>query len=594
MANLEPTIPQLIDHETKKILYRFQVPGSDKYPPHLNLIPPADFVPLWDIFNVMRLADTATLIPQIVPTFITDFLHGKPEDATSIAQIEQIDKEYRREKKDIYVDPNIGDRVDWYTDAVFAQQQFTGANPATITVAPIEWVKQFKDAAAAQSNKRVLSLLTSADPKSLYIQDYSYFRDAINVAPDYLMKSEDGTRYACAAVSLFQLNANGKLHPLAIVIDYKRTMNNSVVIFNKTLQPRSSVLARASDPEATDWPWRYAKTCAQVADWTRHEIAVHLVNAHFVEEVTIVAAHRAFPTDHPIFRLLEPHWFKTLSLNAAARFILVPNVIVDLVGFTSDQTYAFVNDAYARFNWTENYIPNDLPRRGFPINDLTGQKGHNYAYGKNMILLWRVLSTFVSSMLAVHYTSDDQVANDQYIKDWVQEMRSETGGNMKSFPFINTIKDLVDAITMCIHIASPQHTAVNYLQEYYQSFVINRPASLFAPPPKTLAELLRYKEDDVLRALPVNRPREWLLSSHLPHLLSFRVAEDQNLINYAASLWNLYKKKDTPAITAAASKLYEDLKVLKELFKKTSDEMDDKTVAYDVLDPNATAVSILI
>ena len=86
-----------------------------------------------------------------------------------------------------------------------------------------------------------------------------------------------GNRFCCAAVSLFQLNSDGKLHPLAICVDYKVDMKSSVVIFNKRLNPSD-----ISPPEKEDWAWRYAKTCAQVSDWARHEIAIHLVDTHLV------------------------------------------------------------------------------------------------------------------------------------------------------------------------------------------------------------------------------------------------------------------------------------------------------------------------
>ena len=540
----------------------------------------------------MRLVDTATLIPQIVPKTILDWAHGEPEYGESIAEIENLNRTYRAQKKDVFNEPNIGDRADWYTDAVFGQQQFTGTNPTTLTLASQKWIDQFKNAAKKQSNQKVAELLDSADPNSLYIQDYSYFREAIGVAPDAMMQSTDGDRFACAAVALFHLGHDGKLHPLSIVIDYKKGMDESVVIFNKRLLASDS-----KKSEATDWPWRYAKLCAQISDWTRHEITIHLVNTHMVEEVVIVACHRTLPVDHPVFLLLEPHWLKTLSLNAAARSILVPKVIVDIVGITEQQSYKFINHAYENFNWTKLYIPTDLAARGFPLEELNEPKFHNYAYGKNMSLLWPVLRSFVSSMLTNHYPDDQKVADDKPIAAWCEEMQSPTGGNLKTFPTIKTFKDLVDAVTMCIHIASPQHTAVNYLQDYYQSFVINKPPALCTPPPTKLEKLLAYKEIDLLQALPVNRPREWLLASHLPHLLSFRVAEDQNLINYAASLWNLYKKKEgenEDIVKASAAKLYKDLLELKEAFKKHSDDMDDNTIPYEVMDPKATAISILL
>jgi hypothetical protein len=597
VLNIESTIPQSLKLGVKQSLYTFQAPGSDKYPPHLNMIPLKDQTPIWEIFNTMRLLDTATLIPRIVPKQFLDWVHGDPESGTTIAELEARNYEYRKEKKDIFTDPNIGDRTDWYSDAIFAQQQFTGVNPTTITQASADWIKQFTNAAETQagkieSKKEIFELLSSADPKSLYVQDCSYHREAFGVVADAALESDDGTRFACAPVCLFQLNPDGRLHPLAIVIDYKKSIDNSVVIFNQRLSPSDS-----TDSENTDWPWRYAKTCAQAADWIRHEVTVHLVNTHLVEEVVIVASHRSFPVDHPVFKLMEPHWFKTLSLNAAARNTLVPNVIVDLVGVTTTQSYNFLNDAYKRFDWEAGYIPNDLTRRGFPLNELGDPKYRNYAYARNMFQMWGVIRDFVSSMLAIYYQTDDQVAKDSAIAAWCKEMQSPDGGQIQPFPTIKTINDLTDAITMAIHIASPQHTAVNYLQNYYQSFVINKPAALFSPPPASLDDLLGYNERNLIAALPVgpNNAREWLLSSHLPHLLSFRVAQDQTLINYAASLWNLYKeKKGQEAIKDAASKFYMGLRALIEQFKQHSDEMSKGSIPYEVMDPNATAISILI
>ena len=94
-------------------------------------------------------------------------------------------------------------------------------------------------------------------------------------------------------------------------------MDASVTIFNRRVSSASTL------PEKEDWPWRYAKMCAQVSDWAHHEITVHLVHTHFVEEATIVAAHRTIDPSHVVFKLLEPHWNVTLSLNAAARTTLV-------------------------------------------------------------------------------------------------------------------------------------------------------------------------------------------------------------------------------------------------------------------------------
>lgn len=135
----------------RKIFTHFKKPGSDNFPPHLAIIPPADQVGLLGIFNAMRLADTATLFVRIIPDFILKQIHDDPMDDT-ISAVEARNRTLRSEGKDIFAQPNNGDRSDWYSDAVFAQQQFTGPNPTTIATASPAWIQQFQHAADVQKN----------------------------------------------------------------------------------------------------------------------------------------------------------------------------------------------------------------------------------------------------------------------------------------------------------------------------------------------------------------------------------------------------------------------------------------------------------
>lgn len=245
----------------------------------------------------------------------------------------------------------------------------------TIERASDKWVSEFEQAAFAQKKADYVTLITNAaKEQALYVEDCSYFREAISdannppsdadiqadVKKSWWPFSKPLYRYACAAVTLFHLTDSGKLHPLAIVIDYKLSMDKSVVIFNKRISPEIPW------DQEHDWPWRYAKSCAQSADWIRHEVTVHLNDCHLVEEATIVASHRTLPTDHLVYRCLQPHWLKTLALNAAARSTLVPHVVVPLIGVTAEQAYNFLNDAYRRFDWQGSYVPQQLEKRGFP------------------------------------------------------------------------------------------------------------------------------------------------------------------------------------------------------------------------------------
>ncbi|GAB7343241.1 hypothetical protein MBLNU457_1299t1 [Dothideomycetes sp. NU457] len=627
VADVETFIPRPVALEEKRQIYTYQSPWSDNFPPHLHLIPLKDQAALTTIFNKQRLFDTGTLLTQLVPDYVFDFLHSNPESDT-LAGLGKRNKELRALKKDIFTDPNIGDRDDWYTDRIFAQQQFTGTNPMTVQSVSDNLLTEFKATAQRQSNDEVYKLLSETDKSNLYVQDYSYFREAVKAQPDAPLQSAEDTdwfrrmqafffedyrnddkiRYLCASVCLFILDPkSGQLHPLGIVIDYKGSMDKSVVVFNRHLSPSPD---KEYSDESTDWPWRYAKTCVQVSDWTRHEITVHLTNTHFVEEATIVAAQRSFEDSHPVLALLKPHWIRTLSLNAAARSVLVPSVISKIAGMEDGQLHGFIQHAYNTFDWTANFVPNDLARRGFPIDEIKAAgpdhpRFAKYTYARNMLEMWECLRNFVASMLSADYASDADVAADASLQTWAKEMHANYGGNMASFPAsFSTLDEVVDSVTMCIHLASPQHTAVNYLQEYYQSFVVNKPPCLCTPPPSTLEELLAYKEPDLMRALPVNAPRTWLLASHLPHLLSYKVAQDQNLVTYASSLWVLTQQKiDGPEETTehqiktekAAKYLWDELKRLEEVFKQRSEELKEHDdIAYDVMDPVTTAVSILI
>ena len=586
LARWESSVAKDMTMEVKQDVFRFA--HTDNYPPYLANIPADDQKNLFQIFNWNALIQTALdiFLPVILyPDWIKDLAPDALKDKTMQSLIDRNRRLHSDAQQNMYFQPNIGHRDDWYTDAVFGQQQFTGPNPTSITAATPEWIGRFNLVAQSQNRADVVTLIKSSPANSFFIQDYSFFRSVIGASPTAELMTED--RYACASVVLFHLEPKGKLHPLAIVTDFKGSMATSVTIFNRRINSASPIA------EAGDWPWRYAKMCAQVSDWAHHEVAVHLVNTHLVEEAVIVAVHRTIDPTHVVFKLLEPHWNITLSLNAAARSTLVPRVIVNIVGFTPTQAYALVKGAYKRFDWTGSYVPNDLKRRGFPVADLNKPKFHNYGYARNIIRMWEILRKFVATVLKASYVGGDaQVAADRYISAFCAEMRSPDGADLPSFPDVKTLDQLIDMVTMCIHIASPQHTAVNYLQQYYQTFVPNKPAALYTPLPKTFDELKKITEADVIAALPVDHPKDWLLQAQLPYLLSFQPAESSTILRYAQDAQWLYFGNQV--IRDAAKVFKKDLEGFIGVVEKLSKELDDQKTPYTVLDPQVTASSILI
>ena len=109
--------------------------------------------------------------------------------------------------------------------------------------------------------------------------------------------------------------------------------------------------------------------------------------------------------------------------------------------------------------------------------------------------------------------------------------------------------------------------------------------------------LFQLHSDGRLYPLAIVIDFKWLLSAQLPWLLSFRVAEENNLLSYASSLWNLYRQKATPdgkRTAEIAKTFYNKLRELITVFQDHSEQMTKSTIPYTVTDPHCTAISILI
>ncbi|KAJ2976914.1 hypothetical protein NUW58_g7969 [Xylaria curta] len=590
---LDPIIPTKRDLTQKQELYQWSDPSVDGFPPHLQVVPPDQQDP--NIFDAETLAFVQS-IAQIFSFAVPDecVTQGTPFKGPTIADTEQYNNDNPGPKNDIMEGKNLGNESDWYSDSRFANQHLTGVNPATIRVAPAQKLSDYAAEASKQGLTDMETLLKSG--KEFLIQDYSWFRQATgvsnddhfqNIIPELVNGQPTGKfsiRYTCASVIIFQLHEDGRIHPLAITLDYKGSLDNSTTIFNRRLTPD----AKAAVAEKDDWPWRYAKTCAQTADWGCHQVAVHLVDTHLIEEAVIVATNRTIPEEHLIYQLLYPHWFRTLALNAAARSTLVPAVVARLGGFgpswpptNTNRTFGLVNYGYKNFNFQEKYVPNDLKNRGFQIDNEVKLKYRNYPYAYAINALWGAIRDFLSSVLKTKYHSDADVQADPYIANWCVEI--QTKGQIPTFPTITTVDQLVDALTMCVHIASPQHTAVNYLQNYYYNYVPAKPAALCSPLPANLQALQGYTEKELTAALPIGE-------------------DGPNLITYAASLYNVNKSRtqrenDTTncqSIKQSAADFYSRLVELGKAFEILSAYQTEGNPEFKVLQPDLTAVSILI
>ncbi|OQE27015.1 hypothetical protein PENFLA_c006G02703 [Penicillium flavigenum] len=189
---------------------------------------------------------------------------GTPDARTKLEDVESYNRKARgsTHRQYIFDLPNVGDLEDWYSDNRFCQQQFTGANPTTIELASDSWIHHFIQAANAPEDSEAKQNITDLKDncrEPLYMQDYSYFREAVGLDPTAVIKSafdkpDDKVK-------------GSQLYPLAIVVDWRGTADRSVTIYNRELMKRKDLRSGSENnwqkgkiiEEAHDWPWRYGE-----------------------------------------------------------------------------------------------------------------------------------------------------------------------------------------------------------------------------------------------------------------------------------------------------------------------------------------------
>ncbi|XP_025773601.1 arachidonate 5-lipoxygenase [Puma concolor] len=111
-----------------------------------------------------------------------------------------------------------------------------------------------------------------------------------------------------------------------------------------------------------------------------------------------------------------------------------------------------------------------------------------YFYRDDGLLVWEAINTFTAEVVGIYYKSDQVVAEDQELQDFVKDVYvyGMRGKKTSGFPkSIKTREKLSEYLTVVIFTASAQHAAVNFGQYDWCSWIPNAPPTMRAPPPTT-------------------------------------------------------------------------------------------------------------
>uniref|UniRef100_A0A3B3BRT5 Si:dkey-17e16.9 n=1 Tax=Oryzias melastigma TaxID=30732 RepID=A0A3B3BRT5_ORYME len=272
-----------------------------------------------------------------------------------------------------------------------------------------------------------------------------------------------------AGLCLFYMNPEGKLMPLAIQLNQKASAENPVFL--------------PTDPEKD---WLLAKLFFKSADLVECEVVHHLLITHFLSEVFAVATLRCFPTIHPLYKLLIPHFRFTLHINIMGREALLgPD------GALCTGLLELMGRALSEVTYSSLCLPENITARGL-------ESIPNFYYRDDALKLWNIIESFVRSVVKDYYPSDDAVCKDTELQEWISE-KTNVQLNDKFPASFHTVEEVVKFVTMVIFTASVQHAAVNNGQFDFHSWIPNGSLQLQKPPPTSKGQ---SRMNSLLEAFP--------------------------------------------------------------------------------------------
>jgi arachidonate 15-lipoxygenase len=368
----------------------------------------------------------------------------------------------------------------WMTDARFAEQRLSGANPGAIKKLTLRTIPSTLDTEQLES-KLGSDIATLISTRQLYFVDHTeILKDVQNGELTIPLPQPIGdlpiSKFLPKAIALFEwVNEGdvrqkaGKLVPVAIQVDTSDTAGSAIFV-----------------PEDDNWNgkdnflWTIAKICFSITDANAHEMHTHLGIHHFAQEAFGAITPRQLATNHPLFLLLKPHLrFLVFNNKQGIEKLVQASGPVDilLAGNLESSMNIAIN---ATKTWSlAHSFEDDLTSRG--VNDKTELP--HYPYRDDGKLIWQAIHDFVEEYLNLYYPGAADISGDVELQAWAAELAStsDSGGNINGMPTkIDTLTQLIDIATMIIFTNSAGHSAINFPQFPYMGFSPNMPLAAYA------------------------------------------------------------------------------------------------------------------
>lgn len=341
--------------------------------------------------------------------------------------------------------------------------------------------------------------------------------------------------------------------------------------------------------------WLFAKLHVSNTDHQYHEFVRHLGWAHLFAEPLSIARHNAFwdLPEHPIGKMLKPHYVGTIGINYMARQTLV------------DQKYPFTQSTFSVGSvggmllfglWARDVKlmdlthPRDMETRGF---DREGTDGLTEFYFRDDgYKNYDLMHEYVKGVVDLTYKTDEEVTADPAIVRYYDELSNPEKARVRGIPAKpSTKKHLTDLLMSVIYPATFVHSTVNYAQKDYTAYVPARPDSMNSLMPEWAAVEKPEKDLDMEF---INLALPNIFKNHFQILFGFLLGTTKSHA-YLTNFKNVFDSNNEGPYEALRVEYQKKLKELSSEIKERNAKLrKDGKAWYPYLDPEEVAVSINI
>ncbi|WP_089937704.1 lipoxygenase family protein [Candidatus Entotheonella palauensis] len=243
------------------------------------------------------------------------------------------------------------------------------------------------------------------------------------------------------------------------------------------------------------YTWRALRSIFQQADSMESEYPEHLGLCHMMMETFQVAMRRTMATNHPLYRLLTPHFDNTITTNhiAVSSMLESRGLTQGLQSLSTIDSCRLAAKAVHDADISTLTVWDRLVKQGTDDPEILP----NYPYRDDAMRIWNAIEDWVTSYVDIFYKTDTDVLDDYELQNWVHELQLPSGGNLHGIGtdgFIQNKKELINLVSVIMFHGSAEHALTNFPLGQVQMYAPCMPMSIYRPAP-TRNDEVKTRED---------------------------------------------------------------------------------------------------